>query len=110
MEFIINDELLPLDVNDEPWLYENNYKYDKKSINYVGKWMLFYNKNIMNDKQSLAKKLYRENKLDGVFSMKCSTNCENPRASNDGIIILYCSKSSNEEQIMKNGKKYINNV
>uniref|UniRef100_A0A6C0EUP5 Uncharacterized protein n=1 Tax=viral metagenome TaxID=1070528 RepID=A0A6C0EUP5_9ZZZZ len=108
MENINNDELRPLDVFDDPWLYYNNHKYDIYSINNVGKWMLFYDKSLMNEAWIIAKKLYRENKLDGVFSMKCSTNYENPRASSkDDIIILYCSNSSNEEQIMKNGKNIL---
>ena len=63
----------------------------------------------MNEAWVLAKKLYRENKLDGVKSMKCSTAYENPRASqlDEGIIILYCSNSSNEETIMNIGKKIL---
>ena len=71
--------------------------------------MLFYDKSLMNEAWVLAKKLYRENKLDGVKSMKCSTAYENPRASqlDEGIIILYCSNSSNEETIMNIGKKIL---
>lgn len=39
--------------------------------------------------------------------MKCSTAYENPRASTleEGIIILYCNNSSNEETIINIGKK-----
>jgi len=104
----INTDLLPLDVSDWFWLYEENNNEGAKSID-TGKWMLFYNKSLMNEAWVLAKKLYRENKLDGVKSMKCSTACENPRAStlDEGIIILYCNNSSNEELIMNIGKKII---
>ena len=103
----INTDLLPLEVSDSPWLYENNNE-GVKSVD-TGKWMLFYDKSLMNEAWVLAKKLYRENKLDGVKSMKCSTAYENPRASqlDEGIIILYCSNSSNEETIMNIGKKIL---
>ncbi len=98
---------LPLDVNNFPWLYEcKNDKY--KSID-VGKWMLFYDKSLMNEAWVIAKRLYREDKLHGVTSMKCSTAFENSRASmlDEGVIILYCNNSSNEEMIMNIGKNII---
>lgn len=106
----INTDLLPLEVSDSPWLYENNNE-GVKSVD-TGKWMLFYDKSLINEAWVLAKKLYRENKLDGVKSMKCSTAYENPRASqlDEGIIILYCSNSSNEETIMNIGKKILDMV
>jgi len=97
----------PLEVSDSPWLYEN-FNGGVGNVD-TGKWMLFYNKSLMNEAWIIAKKLYRENKLIGVKSMKCSTSYENPRASTleEGIIILYCNNSSNEETIMNIGKKII---
>lgn len=94
-----NTDLLPLNVYDFPWLYET------KHID-TGKWMLFYNKSLMNDAWTTATTLYRENKLVGVKSMKCSTMYENPRADNldEGVIILYCSESSKSDLIMNIGK------
>lgn len=77
----------------------------------TGKWMLFYDKPLMNEAWLIVKKLYREIKLEGVTSMKCSTSYENPKEShNDGVIILYCKNSSDEEQIMKIGKNIIRTV
>ncbi len=105
MEEYVNTELLPLEVDDFPWLFETR----DHSIG-DGKWMLFYEKHRMNDRWVLAKKLYRENKLDGVIAMKCSTNYESSRASNgsyEGIIILHCSDSSNEEYILDIGKNIL---
>ena len=104
----INTDVLPLDVDDSPWLYEKSDS-TKGSHSEMGKWMLFYDKQMMNDSWRNATKLFRENKLDGVISMKCSTNLDNPRASSldKGIIILYCSDSSNEEKIMNIGKKIL---
>jgi len=88
----INTDLLPLEINS-PWLFENNNE-DVKRVD-SGKWMLFYDKSFMNEAWNIAKKLYRENKLDGVKSMKCSTAHESPRAStlDEGIIFLYCNNS-----------------
>lgn len=107
MRNFINTEFLPLEVSDSPWLYENKND-GVKSID-TGKWMLFYHKSLMNEAWNITTKLYRENKLDGVKSMKCSTAYKNPRAStlDEGIIILYCNNSSNEETIMNIGKKII---
>lgn len=100
-------DLLPLDEHDSPWLYEfrNN---SVKGVD-VGKWMLFYDKALINEAWILAKKLYKENRLDGVTSMKCSTSCENPRAKSilSKVIILYCSNSSDMEAIMNIGKKIL---
>lgn len=77
----------------------------------IGKWMLFYDINEMNEKWKLAKQLYRENKLKGVISMKCSTNMKNPRASchSSGIIIMYCNNSNDEYYIKNIGENIINN-
>lgn len=104
----INTDLLPLEVNHSLWLYEKNNE-GAESID-SGKWMLFYYKQSMNEAWVLAKKLYRENKLDGVNSMKCSTAVENPTRASSldlGIIILYCNNSSNKETIMNIGQKII---
>ena len=57
----INTDLLPLEVSDSPWLYENNNE-GAKSVD-TGKWMLFYDKSLMNEAWVLSKKLYRENKV-----------------------------------------------
>ena len=56
----INTNLLPLDVDNSPWLYEelNN---GIKSVD-TGKWMLFYDKQMINDSWTIAKKLYWSSK------------------------------------------------
>jgi hypothetical protein len=76
----------------------------------TGKWMLFYPKSKMNEAWVLARQLYLNGKLDDdIVSMKCSTNYENPRASSfdEGVIILYCYNSTDEDKIMRIGKKII---
>jgi hypothetical protein len=122
MEIYTNCDILPLNVNQFPWLYEKSVKnkfeiselvvetkddvFEKIKNIGVGKWMLFYPKILLNEKWEHAKQLYRNNKLKDIFAMKCSTNYVNPRAPNseEGIIILYCSDSYNEEKIMNIGK------
>ena len=103
----MNTDLLPLEVSNSPWLYEINND-SVKSID-SGKWMLFYENSLMNGAWNIAKKIYRENNLYGVNSMKCSTAYKNPRSSTleEGVIILYCNNSSNEEIIMNIGKKIL---
>ena len=63
----------------------------------------------MNNAWIVAKRKYRENELDGVEYMKCSTAFQNPRASRSdkGVIILYCNNSSNKEAIINIGEKII---
>ena len=104
-----NTSLLPMDITICPWLYENDNDNDNDISNNTGKWMLFYDKSLINEKWILAKKLYREKKLNGVVSMKCSTQYENPRSSSfeEGIIILYCYNSDNEETIMNIGRNIL---
>lgn len=97
----------PLDINDFPWVYERNNNNARGKD--VGKWMLFFDKPLINEVWSLAKTLYFENKLDDIQSMKCSTNYENPRSAypDKGIVILYCYDSSNEEAIMRAGRNLL---
>ena len=101
-------ERLPLDVEDCAWVYEKSStnQVELESICDIGKWMLFISKSFLNDKWIFAKRLYKENKLLGVISMKCSTNYKNPRASttDKGVIIMYCKDSNNSDYIIGIGK------
>ena len=101
-----NGNLSPLDVVDSPWLYEKNMDVEYRSD---GKWMLFYEHNIFNEKWKLAICLFREQKLKNVVSMKCSTNSINERASSidNGVIILYCNNSDDKSYIIDIGKNIL---
>ena len=89
IEKYINSDLLPLNIDEFPWLYESKNDIERED---VGKWMLFYDKSKINDAWIEATTLYRNDELDGVTSMKCSTSYNNPRANNDNsVIILYCN-------------------
>ena len=95
----------PMETLDAYWIYKSNTKHNSANTN-VGKWMLFYPKDEINDKWDVAKQLYRDGVSTGVVSMKCSTARPNPRASNpdSSIIIFYSDDSSNEELTMNIGR------
>lgn len=59
---------------------------------YEGKWLLFYNKKIIDEIWSFLKHLYDNDELYGINSMKVSTNMKCVRASKtkDAVIVLYC--------------------
>ena len=85
----------PMSVTDEYWLFERDskagakYQYDPEL---TGKWMMFWNKSVLDERWKQAVILYREGKLTGITSMKVSTKRDNPRASDktSGVIIFYC--------------------
>jgi hypothetical protein len=68
----------------------------------IGKWMLFYDQDRMDAAWVLAKNELKAAHLQGVVSIKCSTSFKNERASTseNGIIIFYCTSSSNEREIL----------
>jgi Domain of unknown function (DUF1917). len=101
-------ERKPMDMIDTPWISEGPT--DESKTNEVdGKWMLYYNKTQINEAWENIKKLFRENKLHGIHSMKVSTAYKNPRASeeNYGVIICYCGPESNEKLVKGYGKNLI---
>ena len=70
-----------------------------------GKWMLYYDESVFNEKWVEIVNLYRNDKLTGVTSMKCSTGRKNPRAmGDDGVVILYCNYSFDEGYIKDIGR------
>jgi len=102
-----------IDINNDEyildWIREDSLRNNFTNISNVGKWLLFYHKNDIPDRWNEIVKLYRDGQLDGVMSMKRSTQVPNPRASTkrDGVIILYCNKSEDEDRIMEIGRNII---
>jgi hypothetical protein len=90
---------------DGYWLY-----YGDLSGECDGKWMLFYDKEVIDNKWEELKMLYDSDKLTGIVAMKVSGGLDNPRASTkQSVIILYCG--GNEESILEYGRnllKYLN--
>ncbi len=100
---------LPMEVYNTPWLYE--IQPNVRLVD-VGKWMLFYDNSMMNHAWIKARKLFREDKLYGIASIKCSTSYNNPRSSSSysGVIIFYCCNSSDQDVIMDIGLKLLNSM
>lgn len=89
-----------MEINDKPWVYvapDGNDWWDEiEASEYdMGKWMLFYKNDILNDKWCKVVSLFQQNKLKGIISMKCSTAYKNHRATSEdeGVIILYALNS-----------------
>lgn len=96
----------PTEINDECWLRCYNEKYG--NLQEGGKWMLFYDKNEIDEKWKIIKSYYNEGKLKGIRSMKVSTNKENSRASDDNsVIICYCGPADDEKSVMAYGKNLV---
>jgi len=111
-------DLLPLEVYDEPWLVEK--KPNVTNLTEIlrarrgevvdGAWALYFNdKSLMNDIWKLAVKSFREGKLNGVYSIKCSTNYVNPKGitPTTGMLIFNCSLPPDEETILELGKNIL---
>jgi len=100
-------EATPMGTTDTPWIYECDGRTEEGDD--VGKWMLFYDNNVMDARWGKFKTLYRQNQLPGVISMKCSTAMENPRASSNsnGVILFYCNNSEDEDAIMSIGTNIV---
>lgn len=91
----------PTTVIDRPWVHHRSY-----SSKGDGKWMLFYPSNEIDSKWQHLCKAFDNNELEGITSMKCSTSMKTGRSSNDseGVIILYCANSSDEDSILQKGR------
>ena len=97
-------DLLPLEVYDEPWLVEKKPIVNKLiEILHVrreeldGIWALYFNdKSLMNEIWKLAVKSFREGKLNGVYSIKCSTEYNNFTTMDDCNILTFLSKGAIE--------------
>lgn len=98
----------PRDEKEFFWIIEKDENiFNAKPLKNVGKWMMFYDEKIINEKWNLAKEYYKKGKLKGVLSLKVSTAKKSDRASNKKtrVIIFYCNKSHIEKRILKIGKK-----
>lgn len=115
-----SNSIKPSQIKHSPWVYviesPNTITIDKiKSDEYIhdnneyGKFMLWYNKNIIDQKWKLATDLFHSNKLKNIVTMKCSTSMNNPNAYNEdeSVILLYCVDCDKKE-LRKIAKNIIN--
>ena len=89
---------------DELWIYHD--RMDR------GKWMLFYDKDKLDDAWEKAKDLFDQDELVGISSMKVSTKKDNPRASSahEGVIIFYCGPCSDTENMLAFGENVLDKM
>ena len=109
----INTDIEPLSINDSPWCYEINEKVnDLKGAKNIGKWMLFVPRDIFNEYWKNIKALYNDKKLSNIIMIKCSTDYNNSRASdnNNGVILLYCNKSNDRQYIINIGINLLKHI
>ena len=94
---------IPTKIEDDPWVYHGEQEPD---VRQDGKWMLFYPKTLLDSKWTTFCNLYDNDKIKGILRMKCSTNWRSDRSSDPdgGVIILYCTNSSNAKEIINIGK------
>jgi hypothetical protein len=80
-----------------------------KDNNKYGKFMLWYDKDIIDSKWKLATDLFHDNKLENIVNMKCSTSMNKPNAYDDNgsVILLYCV-DSNKKELREIAKNIIN--
>ncbi|KAF9900851.1 hypothetical protein BX616_002473, partial [Lobosporangium transversale] len=92
---------IPTQTFDTYWLWAKSPSKDFVSGPRTGKWMLFYDKSVLDDKWAAVKRLVEQDLLGGVA--KCSTAMENPNAtsSKSGVIIVYTPDYQDEEDVYR---------
>ncbi|KAF9428245.1 hypothetical protein BGZ94_003002 [Podila epigama] len=66
-----------------------------------GKWMLFYDKSILDEKWAIVKQMVEQGELG--IGAKCSTAKVNPNATNSktGVIIVYTYDYQDQEDVLR---------
>ena len=90
---------------DEEEIHNENLFDPKKG----GKWMMFYDPNVMDKKWQEAVTLYRNKELTGIQSIKCSTAVGDPRAGNNpnGAIRFVCGPYDDSEAVLSYGRNIL---
>jgi hypothetical protein len=94
----------PTEISYDPWIYLSDKKF--QNLEGGGKWMLFYPKTEIDEKWGEIKKLYNNEELIGIKSLKVSTNYDNSRSSDKSysVIICYCGPPNDKENLIKYGE------
>ncbi|KAF9080199.1 hypothetical protein BGX23_002512, partial [Mortierella sp. AD031] len=93
--------LVPTQMFNEYWLWAKSASKGFLGGPRTGKWMLFYDKSVLDDKWAAVKGLVEQDMLGGLA--KCSTAKENPNAksSKSGVIIVYTSDYMDQEEVLR---------
>lgn len=84
------------------WHYHGDHGF--KSNQNIGKWMLFYLNEEIDTMWEKIKKLYDEDMLNGIDTMKVSTSKPNPRSSDPNKKVIIAYSSGSEQDIMDTGR------
>ncbi|KAF9179242.1 hypothetical protein BGZ50_007132 [Haplosporangium sp. Z 11] len=93
---------IPSQTVDEYWLWaESPSNKDFMDSSRTGKWMLFYDKSVLDEKWAAVKRLLEQELLGD--SAKCSTAKENPNSTNPdlGVIIVYTNDYLDQEDVYR---------
>jgi len=105
------ENMEPMNVDYIPWLYERKkgFNNDLYFLSGRGKWLLFFEKQNMNQQWKQVKELFRNGRLDNVEYIKCSTNyvSEKTPSNNLGVISFYCVDSDDKNKILSIGNNII---
>ncbi|KAF9936474.1 hypothetical protein BGZ67_002335 [Mortierella alpina] len=98
-EITSNSTFVPTQTVADYWVWAESTSKPLVSGLRTGKWMLFYDKSILDAKWAAVKELVEHDQLGGLA--KCSTAMENPNAmsSKTGVIIIYTSDYDNQEEV-----------
>jgi hypothetical protein len=100
----------PMSITDRYWIFSEKNRVCNSNREYdVGKWMLFYDCGLMDDKWCEILELFNRGDLSGIVRMKCSTAYKNPRSSSatSGVIILY---AYNAPDILEIGQNIVERI
>jgi len=92
---------IPTQTVDEYWLWARSQTKAFPSGPRTGKWMLFYDKSVIDERWTAVKTLVEHDLLGGLA--KCSTARENSNAtsSKTGVIIVYTSDYLDQEEVYR---------
>ncbi|KAI1289094.1 hypothetical protein EDD11_009436 [Mortierella claussenii] len=92
---------IPTQTVDEYWLWATSPSKNFTSSPRTGKWMLFYDKSVLDEKWATVKTLVEQDLLG--HAAKCSTGKENPTATSakSGVIIVYTSDCLDQEDVYR---------
>src|SRR4051794_27110472 len=98
---VVTPTSLPTQTVDNYWLWAESPTKAFMSGPRTGKWMLFYDKSVLDEKWAVVKILVENDLLGGLA--KCSTAKENPNAtsSKSGVIIVYTSDYLDQEEVYR---------
>ncbi|KAG0241196.1 hypothetical protein BGW41_006189 [Actinomortierella wolfii] len=90
---------VPSQTFNEPWIWAKSSSKGFRGGPRCGKWMLFYDKSVLDEKWAKVRDLVEQDQLGGLA--KCSTAMPNPNATNSksGVIIVYTSDYMDQEEV-----------